>query len=298
MSRLLGPAPRTSRQFGSRLADVVAFREPWESVIADALDDQRCREVAASAQLMYLAESIYGPPEVRLAGLAEARDLSPAHLRECRAPAPHVGMPNYTGSLPVPHPHRPRSALTESLNERHQYMDLILTRPVAAFCAQPFRIAWRFQRGVRVHTPDAYLELVDGQRLLVDVTRSAKLDDPSALAIFAITAMTAALIGCDYQLRTELPAQRTLNVRHLWCYLTDDRPEDLDRWHEVAAYGRWPMPVREARQQFALGSAGLAAVWHLLARQVLFVELNQPITPDTVLSHTRCAEEEPWVVQL
>lgn len=298
MSRLLGPAPRTSRQFGSRLPDVVAAREPWPSVIADALDDLRCREVAGTAQLMYLAESIYGPPEARLASLVEARELSPAHLRECRAPAPHVGMPNYTGSLPVPDPHRRRSVLTESFNERAHYMDLILTRPVVAFCAQPFRICWQFRRGVRVHTPDAYVELVGGQRLLVDVTRSARLEDPSAMAIFAVTAMTAALLGCDYHLRTELPAQRTLNARHLWCYLTDDEPPDLGRWREIAAQFRSPLPVREARQHFESGSVGLAAVWHLLARQVLFAELNQPITPNTALSHEPFAEEEPWVVPL
>ncbi len=244
---------------------------------------------------MYLVDNPYGAPHAALDTIDAARRLSPVGLRECRAPTAHVGMPNYTGCIPVPHPHRPASALVESFNERYQFMDLILTRAVRSFCAQPFRVCWKFARGVRVHTPDALLLLEDGTQLLIDVTRSSKLEDPKAMAVFALTAATADLLGWDYQLRTELPIQRILNVRHLWCYRTDPEPKDLAVWRDQAAALLWPLPVRQARHAFDAGSMGLAAIWHLLGRRHLFVDLDRPITPDTQLSAQACVEEEPWV---
>lgn len=244
---------------------------------------------------MYLVDNPYGAPRAALDTIDAARRLSPIGLRECRAPTAHVGMPNYTGCIPVPHPYRPASALVESLNERYQFMDLILTRAVSSFCAQPFRVCWKFAHGVRVHTPDALLFLEDSTQLLIDVTRSSKLEDPKAMAIFVLTAATADLLGWDYQLRTELPTQRILNVRHLWCYRTDPEPEDLAVWRDQATALLWPMPVRQARHAFDAGSRGLAAIWHLLGRRHLFVDLDRPITPDTQLSEQPCTEEEPWV---
>ena len=237
----------------------------------------------------------YGPQTVPI---DLVRDINPDQLSSCRRPPSHIGMPNFIGLLPVPASDPRKSVWFESLNEQHHYIDLMLTGAVAQLETQPFRIEWPFARGVREHTPDAFALTRDGTRVLIDVTRQQRLEDPAALAIFVLTAMTAAALGWDYELRVELPLQRVRTLRFLWAYRLDPLP---DEWRAMTeAVQRITHPCSIAQLASSLGNVVAAPVWQLIGHGVAHVDLDRPLTPDSAVYSTPLMRTgtEPWIAAI
>lgn len=286
-------------RFASYLPATDERRAPWPLIVEAAADRVAVAALARNAVLTMLVTNPSGGLEVRSGGAGFAGRMSPADIECSRRPSSHVGMPNYVGLVQTPSvANQRRSTWFESLNERSHYVDMQLTLPVVSMVAQPVRIAWRLPSGVREHWPDALVEQQGAGRILVDVTRKAKLDDPQALAIFVVTAETAAAAGWEYQLRTEMPAQRSRNLRWLWSYYCEELPEG---WDEATAdLPTAPCTVADAAEHLGGGVVGRCRVWRLVATQRAWLDLDRPITLASEVQWVRPQPEgnSPWIATL
>ncbi len=268
-------------------------------MVEAAGDRAEARRRSGQAEFTVLLSPDVGDEGVQSGGVRFASRLKPAVLACARQPSSHVGMPNYVGLVQVPAINgERRSTWFESLNEWHHFMDVQLTRPVVSMVAQPARVVWRFSRGIREHWPDALVEVEGGRRILIDVTRRQRLDEAKALAIFTLTAETAAAAGWEYQVRTEMPPQRARNLRWLWAHRCEDVPAG---WNElVASRPSEPCTVDDAAQQLGGGPVGWTRLWRLVAHQMAWLDLNRPLTlASEVRWHNPSGKDQPsWIVTL
>lgn len=288
-------SPRRAGRFVSLLPDVQGIRCPWDVVIDTALDQEKRRQVAHGATVGVIRR---GSQAGSLLAVHGARAIQPNGLEMVRVMSSHVGMPNYIGVLHVPGGVDQRRAIWfESFNEMHHLMDLVLVGRAVDVVTQPVRFEWRFpRRGLREHTPDALVALRDGRLLLVDVTRAEKLrTDPRLGAILTLTAETCRAIGWEYQVRTELPAQRCRNLRFLWGdFGRETVPDETVRMTGQSA-GR----VRVADIEAALACPDARRrVLAAMASGQLFVDLDQPLAPWSPVYGTPPREAPPWLIQV
>lgn len=289
-------SPRRGGHFASFLPDAPIRPCPWDVVEQQTCDDALRRQVAGSATLGFLRRGSDSPSFLPVDRGAQLR---PAMLDGCRMPTSHQGMPNFIGIVVVPDlDGRRRPVWFESFNELTHLLDLTIESGVAAVATQPFRLQWTFAgHGVRQHYPDFLVETREGRRLLVDVTRSAKLaNSASTRAICHLTGETARWLGWDYQVRTELPVQRARNLRFLWPDNEALSTREIGDLQAALPSGHWSMRLDELERQLGPGSRGL--ILRLLGLGLLHTDLNQPIAEWSPISTQPVQQErEPWLYQ-
>lgn len=226
--------------------------------------------------------------KVRLLDLSvsESELLDVDALLEVRRPVSYKGMKRYIGRMSVPsRTDGEKGVWFDSRNEHDHYRDLLLSLDVVEMTTQPLRFDWIFSDGLRSHVPDALLLLGDGSRLLIDVTRDAKLSDPKTRATFTLTAATCDELGWRYEVRTELSPQHVSNVSAIWsCRWA--RPQQARAWREQAE-AVVGLQVWTAATVLGGGNPTYAGIWHLVANQVLALPLADPIRLDSTIGAGR-----------
>ncbi|MCH8614359.1 hypothetical protein [Arsenicicoccus dermatophilus] len=261
-------------------------RAPWEQVLALSQDCVALEKVGAAAWVSTrcLPEDGRDPAvhqhEART--LAECRVSA---LASVRRPASYQGMTNSIGRMCLPSLHVDGHAgWYESRNEQDNYRDLLLARPVVDMSTQAMRLEWALPGGVRSHVPDALLRSRDGRITLVDVTRRARLEDPRLVAVLVLTRATADALGWRYEVRTELTPQRRRNVSFVYSHrhVPDHLPADWAA--RIQGLGSTTQ-LRGAAVALGTRTApAYAAVFHLVARRHLFLDLDSPLTADAPVS--------------
>ena len=269
----------------------------WAIVLDSVSDTGESRRIAATATATlrrWSPETLTA--QVETAQVSDLSAVTPDELMDVRRPASHKGMKNYISRVRVPsQAHDVRAVWCESFNELAHMRDLLITRDLLQVSTQPLRIEWLFAQGSRWHVPDFLCRDRGGATVLVDVTTTRVLEDPRKRAIFAITAATAGAIGWRYEVRTELPAQRARNLgfvhaaRHV-------RGEGSESALHRLRHHPLRLDVLAAVQLLGAGPDAYQLVWQLVAAGKLHVDLDRPITHDTLVS-TRpfTAEVTPWL---
>jgi hypothetical protein len=206
-------------------------------------------------------------------------------------------MPNFVGRMNVPTTSGTGTVWFESMNERHHLIDLIIADGVVHIATQPARIAWHFGRAVREHTPDILARRSDGTWLLVDVTRSSKLAEVAAAAIFALTARTAEALGWDYELRTELPLQRARNLRWLWTHACL-RQQGPRAWRGLLDELEWPLPWRDVAETLGDAPVGHQRLCRAVELRELFIDLDRPVDSSTLVDRRPIQVNRPWIAAI
>lgn len=282
-------------QLGSR-------RASWDSMMTLAGRSDEITQIASSVSATVRRyDATYDRALVDTVEAAGLRVLEPDDLVEVRRPVSYVGMGRYIGTVAVPTTWpNARAVWFESFNERHNYLDLLLGGAVSQMSTQSIRLEWATPHGLRVHYPDAFL-LIDGRRLLVDVTASRSADDDRAMSTFRLTAATAKALGWEYELLTEIPPQRARNLRFLRACRSAS-PDVAGAWAAVRDRRAWPRQLDRLAHDLAaeLGdwTSGLGAVWHLLATARIHADLNNPIGPETWVNTRREEQPRPWKLHI
>lgn len=220
----------------------------WAQVTGIAGDPPERASVAAAVTSTLLTIGTDGQPCVATADVDSLKPLVPDQLLPVRRPASHKGMTNYISRAVVPtEAHEERAVWCESFNELSHLRDLLITRQPTQVTTQPLRLEWVMTTGVRSHVPDFLLREADGRMLLVDVTTTSKLKDPRLRAILQLTAATAEAVGWDYQVRSELPAQRVRNLNFLHAGRRDTVQDRLAASRQLRQAQR-PVDVQRASE--------------------------------------------------
>lgn len=275
-------------------------RAPMADVMEVAADGASCADVATTA---WSTTREVDPDTGDIAVQERQRQawsgLIPDVLLEVRRPVSHRHMRSFAGLTAAPtEVHGHRSVWFESLNELAHYRDMFMSRSVTQFASQPLRLTWTLPSGIRTHVPDAVRRDRSGRTTLIDVTTASKVLDPAVMAVFALTAATAAAAGWDYELRTELPQQRVRNVSFLRaCRL--GRPP-LPATLAALATVNWPAQARTVCAALERAGRGEPELWRCVALGLLYIDLDSPIRPDSVVDNAAPpnGRRPSWLVEI
>lgn len=283
------PVGAVSHRRGTRVSYLPVLqgpRAPWEEVLAVSQD----RDALVAAGGAAWASTRCAPcdgrdPVLHRHEVADLADCRVSALASVRRPASYQGMANSIGRMCLPSLHVDGHAgWYESRNEQDNYRDLLVTRAVVDMSTQAMRLEWVLPGGVRSHVPDAVYRSRDGVVTVLDVTRRARLEDPRLMAVLLLTRATADALGWRYEVRTELAPQHRRNVSFVYSHrhVPDRLPADWQtRLQELAPTTQlWAAAA-------ALGTRtapSYAAVFHLVARRHLFIDLRNPVTADALVS--------------
>jgi hypothetical protein len=170
----------------------------------------------------------------------------------------------------------------------------LISRQPTQVATQPFRLEWIMTTGVRGHVPDFLLRDADGRALLVDVTTRTKLDDPRLKAVLQLTAATAEALGWEYQVRTELPAQRVRNINFLHAGRNDT---DQDRAGASRLLRQTPgsIDVQRASDLLGGGAQGFVRLWDLIAHGYVQINLDSVMELDSTVAFQATGGGAPWL---
>ncbi|CCH74164.1 hypothetical protein BN11_40003 [Nostocoides australiense Ben110] len=267
----------------------------WAQVVDIAGDAAVRATVAAAATATLLTIDTDGTPGVATADVGSLRSIVPDRLLPVRRPASHKGMTNYISRVVVPtEAHETRAVWCESFNELTHLRDLLIARQPTQVATQPLRLEWAMTTGVRGHIPDFLLRDVDGRMLLVDVTTGRKLDDPRLRAVFQLTAATAAVLGWEYQARTELPPQRARNLNFLHAGRNDTLQDRLGAARSLRQESG-PIDVQRGSELLGGGPQGFVRLWDLVAHGDVHVSLDTLIDLDTPVTFQPTGGGAPWL---
>ena len=263
--------------------------------VADLVEDQEALEWAASSALLQFRDAT---GEHNLA-LNSGPIPEVTSLLEVRRPHSYPEMGSRTGKFPPPQG-GDRGIWYESRNERSHFQDLVVSGEISAMAAQPFQVRWPVGAGELRHIVDCICAATSGRCLMVDVTTEYRLVDPRDQAKFRLSALTADLMGWDYQLRAPMSTQRTINVGHIHSYRRAADVEQRQRWLESAAELKYPQPLGFVARRLSNEdlARGRAAIMHLLSYGLLFVDLEGPLNDRTTLHIEPQSEEPSWVRHL
>lgn len=269
------------------------MRAPVAELLAAAADPIQCATVASTARLV--VRTAEGQQEL---SVAHARSLVPDDLLATRRPPSHGRMQNYIGRCAVPSRNGPTSVWFESLNELSHMRDLLMTGVVDALASQPMLVIWTLPSGHRQHFPDMLARRLGDRVLLCEVSTKKTLTKPEALAQYALMAATAEVCGWDFQLRTELPAQRLRNQSFLHAYRHASIGQRVG-WLTALAAARWPLQLGQVASQLGGDAAGMAAALHLIAVGVLTTDLEAVLQADAWVDTERHEDGCPeWMIQM
>lgn len=267
----------------------------WAEVIDVDGDAAERAKVASAATATLLTIDTNCLPMVATADVNSLMSMVPDQLLPVRRPASHKGMTNYISRVVVPtEAHECRAVWCESFNELTHLRDLLITRQPTQVATQPFRLEWVMTTGVRGHVPDFLLRDAGGRALLVDVTTRTKLDDPRLQAVLQLTAATAEAMGWEYQVRTELPAQRVRNINFLHAGRND---ADQDRAGASRLLRQTPgsIDVQRASDLLGGGTQGFVRLWDLIAHGHVQVNLDSVMELDSTVAFQATGGGAPWL---
>lgn len=176
----------------------------------------------------------------------------------------------------------------ESFLERDFLLSADYDRDVVGVASQPFAFLWpRRTDGARGHVPDFFVRLRDGTGRVVDVKPAGRVR--SAERQFGLTREACEAAGWDYEVFTGLTEPRASNLRWLAGYRQDRFAPDgtaaavlVDSFApETSLTGG----VRRAAKVLGTDEGIVHAhVLHLLFTGALAIDLDAPLTQDTLLS--------------
>lgn len=267
----------------------------WAEVIGVAGDAAKRAKVASAATATLLTIDTTGSPSVVTADIASLMSMVPDQLLPVRRPASHKGMTNYISRVVVPtDAHQCRAVWCESFNELTHLRDLLITRQPTQVATQPMRLEWVMTTGVRGHVPDFFLRDADGSPLLVDVTTRSKLDDPRLQSVLQLTAATADALDWEYQVRTELPAQRVRNLNFLHAG-RNDTVQDRIGSSRILRQAAGSIDVQRASELLGGGPQGFVRLWDLIAHGHVQVNLDSVIELDSTVAFQAPGGGAPWL---
>lgn len=283
--------PSTTHRRGrstSYLSRAKARTAPIVALVAAAADRTSADTVGRQAMLTVRTSS--GQAAMLPAQIG---DFEVAALLPTRRPPSFKDMRSYIGRASVTVDAGTTPVWFESLNELSHIRDIAMTNDLVAMASQPALVTWDLGDGVRHHYPDLLHVDRSGLVVLTDVTRSAKLTKPSALAQFVLTSATARAAGWRYEVRTEMPAQRVRNIAHLHACRFGSLEESA-RHLESIREGGLPRQLHQIVRN-AGGAATTVDILHLVATKRLFLDLDQPITEATMIREQPNLETPPWL---
>jgi len=193
-------------------------------------------------------------------------------------------IPSYRGQKHAPG--RYWSASTGELVEYESHLEcrwmtlLDFDPRVVAFVSQPLRLEAVDGQGPWEHVPDVFARRDDGSGWLLDVKDPRQLDKPEVARQQARTAAVCRVLGWDYDMVGEPPAQRWANVSWLAGYR---RPVHLgvelaDRILDLA---RRSVSIGELLGVTEVPEIARPVLFHLLWRGLLVCKLDAAPLRDT-----------------
>ena len=268
-------------------------RAPLIELISAASDPERSADAAASATLI-----VRTPTGQEVLTISQASRLRPDDLLPTRRPASYRGMRNVIGRACVPSAFGPSAVWFESLNERNHIRDMLLTTAVVGLATQPALVVWTLPGGLRRHFPDMLVRFRSGSIMACDVTRANKLTKPAALAQFTLMAATAHAIGWDFEVRTEMPAQRVRNQSHVHA-CRHAGAGDRERWIASVSDGPPTATLGEFASRCGGGPAGMGAALHLISQGELSIDFDEVLSTESLVWREKTrAVEHAWVRRL
>lgn len=220
----------------------------------------------------------------------EYQSMGQRHLRAL----PDVGSVNFTECLPVrDFPQWPgkrhydgalwmastgTSVAFESLNERSFLMELDRRGDVMAVSSQPMWIKWDDARGSR-HAPDYFVKLRGDHSVVVDVKSRHQIADPKVVLQFDRTAQLCAEAGWGYAVYLGNSVTRDANLRFLRRYRDPRWAAELGTFDVPSS----PVHLRQAVKELGGGDLGLARCYLLIWKGELMADLEEPLSPRSVL---------------
>ncbi len=195
-------------------------------------------------------------------------------------------IPSYRGQKHAPG--RYWSASTGELVEYESHLEcrwmtlLDFDPHVVAFVSQPLRLEAVDGQGRWEHTPDVFARRDDGSVLLLDVKDPHRVDKPEVRMQKARTAEACRLLGWDYDMVGEPPAQRWANVSWLAGYR---RPVHLgaELIDQLLVLARRPVSIGELLSFTQVPEIARPVMFHLLWRGLLVCDLDTAPLRDTTL---------------
>ncbi|MBK6442604.1 MAG: hypothetical protein KBF43_09515 [Dermatophilaceae bacterium] len=267
----------------------------WAEVMDVAGNVAERAKVASAATATLLTIDTTGSPSVATADVNSLMSMVPDQLFPVRRPASHKGMTNYISRVVVPtEVHECRAVWCESFNELTHLRDLLITRQPTQVATQPMRLEWVMTTGVRGHVPDLLLRDADSRPLLVDVTTRSKLDDPRLQGVLQLTAATADALGWEYQVRTELPAQRVRNLNFFHAG-RNDTVQDRIGASRVLRQAPGSIDVQRASDLLGGGPQGFVRLWDLIAHGHVQINLDSVIERDSAVAFQATGGGASWL---
>lgn len=263
---------------------------PPGDLFAVVNDASKLRAAASSARMIFRTRA--GQFELPV---SELLDLHPDELEPVRRPASYGAMRNYIGRFGVPTRGDPASVWFESLNELAHLRDMCLGGHVLELATQPMELTWPIGRGHVWHTPDILARTKDGM-VLCDVTLLERGKPQEREALCQLTAETVAAAGWRFEVRTELPPQRRVNIGHVHA-CRHASADQTSRWAERAmTLATWPAPLADVENLVGPDGSGAAAVLHLVGAGALWIDLDLPLSTETLVYTTEPNRvPPPWI---
>ena len=172
----------------------------------------------------------------------------------------------------------------ESRLELSRLMMADFDRSVKRIVSQPFRI-WGILSGERLLRIPDYLVITDDGPLVIDVTRTKKLDNPKFKRMLDRTRQVVEARGWRYEIANEPPKVEFLNIRFLagyrreWLFADDILCEIRQSVHsapvlsigDIVSHTKCSRPI------------ALASLLHLLWRQELTIDITRTLSPTTTV---------------
>lgn len=214
----------------------------------------------------------------------ELAETPVSDLAMVRRPPSYRGMRNSVHRLVVPGPTGNVGVWAESRNELTQLRNLLFELRVTTMMTQPVRLEFILDQGIASHVPDCLVETDDGERHLFDFTRDLPHDDTERAAPFRLTAVVARHLGWTYVVRSEASIQRQRNIDFLWAHRGANRAAtDPDAEVRVLVQ-RLPLPIHVVYRRWSTGGPGATTrIWEAIANQHMFVDLEQPLGPESLV---------------
>lgn len=177
----------------------------------------------------------------------------------------------------------------ESLQERSWLVSADFDPTVVDIAAQPLVLLWpRATPGQKHHVPDYFARLHNGRGRLVDVKHDGEHGE-KVLAQFELTRQACLQIGWEYEVWTGLPEPRSGTLKWFAGYRMDRyAPSPGLREFLIEGYGTSGCPLRVGvtRAVRVMGLSRevvLAAVYNLLWHHVLTMDLDSPVSLDSMV---------------
>ncbi|MFM0325480.1 TnsA endonuclease N-terminal domain-containing protein [Caballeronia glebae] len=175
-----------------------------------------------------------------------------------------------------------RTVAFESLIERDALLLFEFSRGVVSYREQPYSIYYSFEEKTRKYTPDFELTLASGSVLLIEVKPEEKALAPDEERWLRRIGEHFSELGVPFRVLTDTQIRGGAllpNLNTLFPYLTKPLSGLQRRLSVAPLLDEQLLTVGHARAR--LGST--AAVWQLLAQDLLTCDLRQPLSESTAL---------------